>query len=63
MSCNDTIRDKMGPSATQSEVSLYTKEFESCAGKCVDSHLDLIPATLKKMKEMLQRKEFQMQNH
>lgn len=59
MTCNDTIRDKMGSGANQSEVSKYTKDFEICAEKCVDSHLDIVPNTLKKIKEVLKKKEFQ----
>ncbi|EEB13138.1 conserved hypothetical protein [Pediculus humanus corporis] len=63
MSCNDRIRDKIGANANESEIARYTKEFESCAEKCVDSHLDLVPATLKKIKEILNKKEFQVPNY
>lgn len=59
MTCNDTIRDKIGPNPTDSEVSKYQREFEGCATKCVDSHLDLIPNILKKMKEAFSKNEFQ----
>lgn len=63
MSCNDAVRDKMGTSVNESESSRYTKEFEGCATKCVDSHLDLVPNALKKIKEILNKKEMQSKNY
>lgn len=59
MTCNDTIRDKAGANPSDAEIAKYQKEFEGCARKCVDSHIDLIPNILKKMRETFSKKEFQ----
>ncbi|KAK9505603.1 hypothetical protein O3M35_009615 [Rhynocoris fuscipes] len=57
MECNDEIRDKAGPSPTDSDMNRYTAEFEKCATKCVDKHIEQLPAMLKRMKEVLKNKQ------
>ncbi|KAK9696523.1 Eukaryotic protein of unknown function (DUF842) [Popillia japonica] len=46
MDCNDTVKDKMGPNPSETEVNRYTLMFEGCAIKCVDKHLELIPTNI-----------------
>ncbi|KAF5304772.1 hypothetical protein FQA39_LY09549 [Lamprigera yunnana] len=53
MQCNDEIKDKMGPTPSDSEVHRYSAIFESCAIKCVDTHVNLVPAIMKSMKTVL----------
>ncbi|XP_025995447.1 protein FAM136A [Solenopsis invicta] len=58
MECNDNIKDKMGPSPTQTDVDRYSEEFEKCATKCVDSYCELLPTLEKTMKKILSKNEF-----
>nr|CAD7264870.1 unnamed protein product [Timema shepardi]CAD7440260.1 unnamed protein product [Timema bartmani] len=53
MQCNDEIKDKMGPNPNENEVMRYTQMFEKCTVKCVDTHIDLIPNLLARMKQVL----------
>lgn len=55
MDCNDSIKDKMGPNPTETEISKYTNEFERCAIKCVDSQVDALPSLFKSIKAVLSR--------
>ncbi|XP_064603641.1 protein FAM136A-like isoform X2 [Liolophura sinensis] len=55
MDCQDKIRDKVKPDSADSEVSKYKGEMETCVLKCVDSHIDLLPSLLKRMKEVLSK--------
>lgn len=41
------------------QVRMYTREFEGCAVKCVDKHVDLIPNVLKNMNEELNKSMYQ----
>ncbi|KAF4519105.1 hypothetical protein B566_EDAN010527 [Ephemera danica] len=62
MQCNDEIRDKIGPNPTESEVSKYTKEFEGCAVKCVDKHIEILPNFFANMKKTLAKGNFNLEN-
>ncbi|KAL1461019.1 hypothetical protein WDU94_012952 [Cyamophila willieti] len=53
LECNDEIKDKMGPNPKQSDMDGYTRQFESCAEKCVDKHISLLPTLFKKIKQYL----------
>lgn len=55
MQCNDDIKIKMPPSPTEDEIAKYTNQFERCAVKCVDKHVDLIPQMLKTVKAVLSK--------
>jgi len=55
MQCNDEIKNQMPPTPSESEVSKYTNQFERCAIKCVDKHVDLIPNLFKSMKAVLKK--------
>lgn len=55
MDCQDKVRDKVKPDSTDSEVSKYKGEMEKCVLKCVDSHIDMLPNLLKRMKEVLSK--------
>ncbi|XP_063237917.1 protein FAM136A-like [Bacillus rossius redtenbacheri] len=57
MQCNDEIKDKMGPNPNDSEAQRYTQMFEKCATKCVDTHLDLIPKLMSRMKQVLAKQK------
>ncbi|XP_066255441.1 protein FAM136A-like [Euwallacea similis] len=54
MDCNDNVRVQMGPNPNEDEVEKFTKIFENCATKCVDSQVNYIPSLLKKMKNDLE---------
>ncbi|XP_014277658.1 protein FAM136A [Halyomorpha halys] len=56
LECNDAVKDKMGSSPTQDEVKKYSDEFETCAVKCVDKHVEQLPIMTKRMKEVLSKK-------
>ena len=60
MDCNDKIKDKMGPSPSQSEVNKFSEEFEQCATKCVDNYCDHLPTLEKTMKKVLANKNFDL---
>lgn len=45
----------MPPNPNQSEIDKYTGQFERCAVKCVDKHIDLIPNMLKTIKAVLKK--------
>jgi len=53
MDCQDKVRDKVGPKTTEVEVSKYRTEMESCVVKCGDTHIALVPAMMKRIKEVL----------
>ncbi|KAF2896379.1 hypothetical protein ILUMI_09794 [Ignelater luminosus] len=53
MQCNDDIKDKMGPTPSESDVDKYSLMFENCAISCVDKHVELIPSMMKAMKTVL----------
>lgn len=40
---------------TDAEVDKYTGQFERCAVKCIDKHIDLIPNLLKTVKSVLSK--------
>lgn len=51
--CNDDIKVQMPPTPNESEIAKYTNQFERCAIKCVDKHVDLIPNLFKSIKSVL----------
>lgn len=53
LDCNDEIKDKMGVNPKQSDMDAYTRQFESCAEKCVDKHIALLPTLFQKIKKYL----------
>lgn len=55
MECNDSIKDKMPLNPNETEIAKYTGQFERCAVKCVDSHLELLPNLFKTIKSVLKR--------
>lgn len=55
MDCNDDVKDKMGPNPSESDINKYTDQFEKCAVKCVDKHVNLIPQMLKSIKQVLSK--------
>ncbi|XP_073992035.1 protein FAM136A-like [Rhodnius prolixus] len=57
MDCNDEIRDKAGPTPSDTDMDKYGAVFEKCAIKCVDKHVEQLPAMLKRMKEVLKKKQ------
>lgn len=56
MQCQDNIRDKITPSTTEEQIGAFKKDFEQCVVKCADTHIDLIPSMLKRIKEVLLKK-------
>lgn len=53
LDCNDEVKDKMGPSPKASDMDAYTRQFESCAEKCVEKHIALLPNLFQKIKQYL----------
>ncbi|XP_015790437.1 protein FAM136A [Tetranychus urticae] len=53
MQCQDDIRDKIGPNASEGDVDKFRNKYEDCIVKCADSHVKLLPTMLKRMKEMM----------
>ncbi|XP_055529265.1 protein FAM136A [Wyeomyia smithii] len=58
MDCNDSVKDKMGPTPTDDDISKFTAMFERCAIKCVDKHVDILPGLFKSMHQVLGSKRF-----
>jgi hypothetical protein len=55
MDCNDGIKDKMPPNPSEEQIAKYTAQFERCAVKCVDTHVDILPSLFKTMKSVLSK--------
>ena len=53
LGCQDDIRDKVTPNATEAEIDKYRKEFDACAIKCCDSNVARLPMLSKKVMEAL----------
>ncbi|XP_050396135.1 protein FAM136A [Patella vulgata] len=55
MGCQDQIRDKVGPNTSENDMNKHKTELEKCVLKCADTHIDLMPGLVKKMKETLNK--------
>ncbi|CAN8000071.1 unnamed protein product [Ixodes pacificus] len=55
MQCQDTVRDQVLPSTTDADAAKYKTQFDTCVVKCADTHIELVPQLLKRMKEMLKK--------
>lgn len=57
MECQDRARDAMPASGnpSESQMAKAQKEMESCVGKCVDSHIGLLPTISKRVHEAVQQ--------
>lgn len=53
MQCQDEIRDRITPSSNETQLESFKKDFEQCVVRCADTHIDLIPSMLNRMKSML----------
>lgn len=53
--CNDDIKGIMPAEPSDAEIDKYTGQFERCAVKCIDKHVDLIPNMLKSIKSVLSK--------
>lgn len=53
LACQDQVRDKMSPGATEADISRYRHELESCVRKCSETHIDLIPSLKKRVQETI----------
>ena len=51
--CQDDIKDKVGVNTSESELTKYRREFESCASTCCDKNIAKLPNLLIKIKETL----------
>lgn len=56
MQCQDTIRDRITPSSTEEQLGVFKRDFEQCVVKCADTHIDLIPSMLNRIKAVLSQK-------
>lgn len=57
MDCQDQIKDKMSPNASEADRARYRGNYEKCVVKCGDSHVALVPNMLSRMKEVLQQSQ------
>lgn len=53
MDCKDKISDSLGPKSSEKDKQLATVNMEKCVVKCVDSHLQLVPSFIKRIKQTL----------
>lgn len=56
MQCQDDVRDRITPTSTETDVGMFKKDFEQCVVKCADTHIDLVPSMLKRIKAVLIKK-------
>ncbi|XP_046399247.1 protein FAM136A-like [Ischnura elegans] len=54
--CHDDIQHKMSATPDAEEVERATKLFDSCAAKCFDDHVSLLPGLLQKISQKVQGK-------
>lgn len=62
LQCSDEASDKLGVNPTESQVRMYNNEFEGCAIKCVEKHINLIPTMLKNMHDELGKEDHLIQH-
>lgn len=55
LSCQDKIKEKVGPSPTEAEMKRFRAEFEDCAVECVDYHIKQLPTLMEKIKKGLKQ--------
>ncbi|XP_023233554.1 protein FAM136A-like [Centruroides sculpturatus] len=55
LQCRDNIQDKMSTSPSEKDMKAFESQFHDCIGKCADTHVELLPTLLKKMREMLSK--------
>ena len=53
MDCQDTVRDKVGANTSEADVAKYKGQLETCVIQCADKHTALIPAMMKRVKEVI----------
>jgi len=58
LSCQDSIKDKIGANTTDDQMKGFTAQFESCVVKCVDTHIGLMPNMLSKMRQSIQKSSY-----
>ncbi|XP_029651096.1 protein FAM136A [Octopus sinensis] len=51
LDCKDQVRDRMNPTAT--DMTQYRGELESCVRKCSETHINLIPTLMKRIRETI----------
>lgn len=53
MDCQDRARDALPATGNPSEAQMgkVQKDMESCVGKCVDSHIKILPTISKRVEE------------
>lgn len=53
MDCQDRARDSLPASGSPSEAQMakVQRDMEGCVGKCVDSHIAILPTISKRVRE------------
>ncbi|XP_071949010.1 protein FAM136A-like [Antedon mediterranea] len=51
--CQDDVKDRLSPGASQQQVDALRGEIEGCLVKCGDKHIAILPAMMKRMKATL----------
>jgi len=51
LSCQDDVKDKVGPNTSEQEIRKYRGEFENCAIACCDKNIGKLPVLMDKMKD------------
>lgn len=51
--CQDNIQDNVDPNTTQSELTKYQAQLDSCVDQCCKTHLELVPKMFERMRKVL----------
>jgi len=51
--CQDKIQDNVDPNTTQSELTKYQAQLDSCIDQCCKTHLELVPKMFERMRKVL----------
>ena len=58
MQCQDDVKDKVTPDASEAEVSKLRGVFENCAIKCCDTNIAKVPNLEKRISDTLKMGRF-----
>ncbi|XP_014672247.1 PREDICTED: protein FAM136A-like [Priapulus caudatus] len=55
LKCQDDTRDQVTPSTSEAEMARLKDKMEGCVVRCADEHIQLVPALMKRIQEVLQQ--------
>ncbi|XP_065071732.1 protein FAM136A-like [Rhopilema esculentum] len=53
--CQDEVQDKVDSSTTHAEVTSLQQELDTCVVKCCNTHVDMVPRIMGRIKELLEQ--------